>query len=181
MNPLDPANRPAMVSNQDIAALLKVFDEPVREPNRPAAPSPEPRRPLSGPGRQDPAKDRPQSAAAPAAPRRTGPGVKGLISWLVGTALVPIAILFVLLWQDMMRQHAERQATEGSAGAASLHGPGGTPQSKQVATSLEVVLTSPERIEARAGETVAFPLAIDATEALPLRSIVAVTGMPEGA
>jgi hypothetical protein len=181
MNPLDPANRPAMVSNQDIAALLKVFDEPVREPNRPAAPSPEPRRPLSGPGRQDPAKGRPQSAAAPAAPRRTGPGVKGLISCLVGTALIPIAILFVLLWQDMMRQHAARQATEGPAGAASLHGPGGTPQSKQVATSLEVVLTSPERIEARAGETVAFPLAIDATEALPLRSIVAVTGMPEGA
>ncbi|MGE5261293.1 MAG: SH3 domain-containing protein [Actinomycetota bacterium] len=47
--------------------------------------------------------------------------------------------------------------------------------------TLEVALSSPDRIEANAGEVVDFPIAIDATDALPARSIVAITALPEGA
>jgi hypothetical protein len=46
---------------------------------------------------------------------------------------------------------------------------------------LEVVLSSPNRIDADAGQEVDFPLAIDATQTLPPRSIIAVTALPEGA
>ena len=49
------------------------------------------------------------------------------------------------------------------------------------ATSPEIALSSPERIEVKAGEQIDFPLAIDATEKLPSRSVVAVSAMPDGA
>jgi hypothetical protein len=46
---------------------------------------------------------------------------------------------------------------------------------------LEVALSSPDRVAAEAGEVTAFPIAVDATEALPARSIVTITALPEGA
>ena len=45
----------------------------------------------------------------------------------------------------------------------------------------EIALSSPQKIEAKAGEQIDFPLAIDATEKLPSRSVVAVSAMPDGA
>jgi len=48
-------------------------------------------------------------------------------------------------------------------------------------SALEVALSSPARIEGSAGQEVRFPIAIDATGALPARSIVAITALPEGA
>jgi hypothetical protein len=44
-----------------------------------------------------------------------------------------------------------------------------------------IVLTSPHGLEGKAGEEIRFPMSIDATEALPARSLVAISGMPEGA
>jgi hypothetical protein len=44
-----------------------------------------------------------------------------------------------------------------------------------------IVLTSPPGLEGQAGEEIRFPMSIDATEALPARSLVAIGGMPEGA
>lgn len=169
------------VSNQDISALLEVFDEPLRDANGRIQPSTQSARPLSGQRLQGHGNGRVQPPAAPPAPQKSRPGIRGLVACLFGTALVPLAILFVLLWQDMMRQHAARQAPAAPTGTASLPGQSGSPQSTHPASPLEVALTSAERIEARAGETVAFPIAIDATEALPLRSIVAVAAVPEGA
>jgi hypothetical protein len=48
-------------------------------------------------------------------------------------------------------------------------------------SGLEIALSSADKIEATAGEEIDFPLAIDATEALPSRSIITVSGMPDGA
>jgi hypothetical protein len=42
------------------------------------------------------------------------------------------------------------------------------------------VLTLPGRIEATAGETASFPIALDGTDGMPPRSVVAVTGLPPG-
>ena len=88
-----------------------------------------------------------QPAAAPAATRRRDPLVKGLITTLVGIALVPLAILFVLLWQDMMRPQSAHDAA-GQTRAASLPGQSGSTQLKQAAGPLEVALSSPDRIAA---------------------------------
>ena len=44
----------------------------------------------------------------------------------------------------------------------------------------EIVVTSPQRLEARAGEETGFAIAIDAAEALPKRSLLAISAMPEG-
>jgi hypothetical protein len=52
---------------------------------------------------------------------------------------------------------------------------------EQASSPLEVALSSPGSIEANAGDVIDFPIAIDATETLPPRSIVAVTALPEGA
>ena len=52
------------------------------------------------------------------------------------------------------------------ASAASTPGLSGSAQSS---TAPEIALSSPDRIEAKAGEQIDFPLAIDATEKLPSR------------
>ncbi|HSD93070.1 MAG TPA: hypothetical protein VLB11_08605 [Methyloceanibacter sp.] len=52
---------------------------------------------------------------------------------------------------------------------------------QQSSSALEVALSSPDRIDAKAGEAIAFPIVIDATAALPARSIVTITALPEGA
>ena len=43
-----------------------------------------------------------------------------------------------------------------------------------------VVLTAPATLDATAGEDVALPIALDGTDGLPARSIVAISGLPQG-
>ncbi len=168
-------------SSPDLATLLEVFDEPLRDGNRPASTPAKPALPASGQRVVRPqGEPAPKPAVAPATPKKASPAVKALIATLVSIALVPMAILFVLLWQDMMRPrgtHEVAPAEQTSAVAESNV----SAQPKQAASPLEVALSSPDRIEANAGEVVEFPIAIDATDALPARSIVAVTALPEGA
>lgn len=179
-----------MASSPDIAALVEVFDEPLRDANTRASPAAKPALPASGQRsvrqqdeRNGPAHSpAPKPAVAPATAKKAGPPVKGLISALVGIALVPMAILFALLWQDMMRPRgAHEVAPAEQTSAASIPDSSGSTQPKQAASPLEVALSSPDRIEANAGEIIEFFIAIDATDALPARSIVAVTALPEGA
>ena len=184
----EPSARRSGTSGPDIAALLEVLDEPLRDGSRPASTPAQPALPASGqrsvsragnaaaelPGVKPP--------AAPAATRRSNPLVKGLITTLVGIALVPLALLFVVLWQDMTRPRgAHEPAPAEQTRCASIHDQSGSAQLKQAASPLEVALSSPDRIAADAGEVIEFPIAIDATEALPVRSIIAVTAMPQGA
>jgi hypothetical protein len=51
----------------------------------------------------------------------------------------------------------------------------------QGSTAPEIALSSPDRIEAKEGEEIAFAIAIDTTERLPSRSVIAVSAMPDGA
>jgi hypothetical protein len=119
---------------------------------------------------------------APATPRKRGASVKGLISALIGIALVPMAILFALLWQDMMRlRGTQTVAPAKQMSAVRTFDQSASTEPKQAARLFEVALSSPGRIDAEAGDVVEFPIAIDATAALPARSIVAITALPEGA
>jgi hypothetical protein len=176
-----------MAANPNIEALLDVFDEPLRDADRRALPTAKPALPASGRrlGRtQHEANGHVQlPSAAPATPNKGGSTVKGLVATLVGISLVPMAILFVLLWQDMMRPRAAQEGAPAEpASTASLPVQSGSTQPKHAERPpLEIALSSPERIEANTGDMVEFPIAIDATDALPARSIVAVTALPEGA
>ena len=176
-----------MASNPDIEALLDVFDEPLRDADRRALPTAKPALPASGRrlGRtQHEANGQVQlPSAAPATPTKGGSTAKGLVATLVGISLVPMAILFVLLWQDMMRPRvAHEMAPAVPASSASLAGQSGSTQPKHAERPpLEIALSSAARIEANAGDMVEFPIAIDATDALPARSIVSVTALPDGA
>ncbi len=170
-------------SRPDPAELAKRFFEPLRgeEP-------PKPRPPISVkpilvprevfPGQRVPASGEPSEELQD----NSRFGRNALVSALVVLALIPLAILFVRLWQDTMVSHAGL-ATVPTAESVAARTPTATdvPQQAPKQSALEVALSSPERIEAKAGENVAFPIAIDATGALPARSIVTVAALPEGA
>jgi hypothetical protein len=121
----------------------------------------------------------PEARTAPAVATAPRLPIKGLISALVCIALVPTAILFVLLWQGGMRPRVAMPPS--GLNAASTSSSTGLAQPGQGPTALEIALSSPDRIEAKAGEQIDFPIAIDATENLPPRSLIAVSAMPDGA
>jgi len=107
--------------------------------------------------------------AASAAKKRPGT-LTGLVSALLGVALVTTAILVVLAWQGAIQP--------GAVGA--MHRSGLT-QLMQGATPPEIALSSPDRVTAKGGEEIDFSIAIDATEKLPSRCVIAISGMPDGA
>jgi hypothetical protein len=177
------------ISRSDIAALAERFVEPLRgeTPSPARRPATLTLVPKTGglPGPQAGANTKPSPPKLPAAATaqvRPGFPRNALVSVVVVIALIPLAILFIHLWQDMLRWHAgygvsqaERSTTASGQAAA------GSAEPKQGASTLEVALSSPDRLEATAGGEIAFPIAIDATEALPARSIVAIAALPEGA
>ena len=105
---------------------------------------------------------------------KLGAALKGLISVLVGVALVPIAILLVQLWQTTIQARWEGETREMPSAT-------GLAQSVRGPSAMEIVLSSPDKIQVKAGNEIEFHLAIDATDALPSRSIIAVSGLPDGA
>ena len=105
----------------------------------------------------------PPSRSAPTAETRRGLPFKALTAAVIVGALIPTTILVALLGQGTMQT---RNDGTGAFGAAA---------------EPEIALSSPERLEAKAGEVIDFPLAIDATDKLPSRSVVAVGAMPDGA
>jgi hypothetical protein len=125
-----------------------------------------------------------QSALCPAEPPRASPseesraaaheatapagGPSGRTRWLhaglILAALFPSLIL-AALW----------------LGLVSLPRPTPTVPLPQARTaSPSTVLTAPDRIEAIAGEDVSFPIALDGTDGVPSRSVIAVRGLPQG-
>jgi Bacterial SH3 domain len=118
---------------------------------------------------------RPETMAASPATKGPPLPIKGLISALVCVALVPTVILFVLSWQGTMWP----RTADGLA--ASPPSSTGLAQPVQDSTAPEIALSSPDRIEAKAGEEIDFPIAIDTTEKLPSRCVLAVSAMPDGA
>ena len=173
-------------SNQDIPALAKRFLEPLRGENPPAPRRPALQRPNLVPtaiGQQAHTNVQPNSPELP----RPDQGKRGLrrnawVSALVVLALIPLTMLFVRLWQDMVAAHAVH-GTPPDAKSSTSSPPALTAlaQPEQRPSTLEVALSSPDRIDANAGEVIEFQVAIDATDALPVRSIIAVTALPEGA
>jgi hypothetical protein len=170
----EPATGPSAAP--DISALAKRFVEPARG-DEPAVPRPAFPKPtlvtqaLNLPDMPVRSASEMRLSAAPQRKRRLNRNA--VVSAVVMLALIPLAVLFVRLWQDNVAPRAADGAAEPAAAGSATPG--------QQNSTLEVALSSPDRVEAKAGEAVAFPIVIDATAALPARSIVAVTALPEGA
>ncbi len=89
-----------------------------------------------------------------------------LIAGLLAAALIPNLILGVIF-------------LFGSRSA-----PSGKPQSPVSAVETAghlAVLTTPPVLEASAGDELPFPIALDGTDGVPARSIIAINGLPHGA
>jgi hypothetical protein len=184
------ANLALEPSTEDIAALAKHFVEPLRGENPPTPNHSAFPRPtlvptaigFHGPhARANAQPSPPELPDATAAQGKRGPTRNAWVSALVVLALIPLAMLFIRLWQDVAIPHPADGATPAVGLSASSSPATGSAQPEQRPSKLEVALSSPDRIEAKAGDVIAFPIAIDATEALPARTIIAITALPEGA
>jgi hypothetical protein len=107
---------------------------------------------------------------------------RGFLTAAAVLIAVPSA-LFVAVVSEGSRHWQDKENTPGPAHAGL---PSGTEQVLANAPdppseAPEIVLTSTQKLEGKAGEEIGFAIAIDATEALPARSLVAISAMPEGA
>ena len=95
------------------------------------------------------------------------PGIRALIAGLILVALVPNLTLGAIFWLGVIGSPWSRPST---------HPP--VPATKSAVPS--PVLSSPEMLEAKAGWNITFPIALDGTDGVPARSIIAITGLPQG-
>ncbi|MGH6734781.1 MAG: hypothetical protein ACRECX_01680 [Methyloceanibacter sp.] len=82
----------------------------------------------------------------------------------------------------MMRPRAGQEiAPAGQTSAGEAPATTVVARKTQDQVTLEVAVSAPGRIDANGGNAIDFPIIIDATAALPARSVVAITALPEGA
>ncbi len=108
------------------------------------------------------------AASAPPAAHPPAPasGIRFLVAGLIVVALAPNLTLAAIVWLGLIDAPWSKQATP-------------PPPAVQTA-SPPAVLTAPAALEAAAGETISFPIALDGTDGVPARSIIAITGLPPG-
>ena len=98
-------------------------------------------------------------------------GIRALVAGLVLVALVPNLTLAAIFWLGVIDSPWSRPSThppnEGSVPAAQSAVP-------------SPVLSSPVVLEAAAGANITFPIALDGTDGVPVRSIIAIRGLPQG-
>jgi Bacterial SH3 domain len=98
-------------------------------------------------------------------------GVRTLVAGLILLALLPNLTLGAIFYLGVMNMPWSRPATHPSnessvSGAQSVVPP--------------PVLSAPTALEAAAGADVTFPIALDGTDGVPARSIIAIKGLPHG-
>ena len=98
-------------------------------------------------------------------------GIRALVAGLILVALVPNLTLGAIFWLGVIGSPWSRPSThppnESSVPVAQSAGP-------------SPVLSSPEMLEAKAGGNITFPIALDGTDGVPARSIIAIRGLPQG-
>jgi hypothetical protein len=114
----------------------------------------------------------PPAVVAPPTPRgvKLTPGLGILIAALGFLALVPNLVLVAMFWFGASDQPSQKATAHAAA----------MTQVPAIETSLPAVLTAPATIEAAASEEIGFPIALDGTDAVPPRSIIAIAGLPQG-
>src|SRR6476661_10998947 len=98
-------------------------------------------------------------------------GIRTLVAGLIFVALIPNLTLGAMFWLGAINAPWSRFTThppnESSGPAAQSAVP-------------SPVLSSPAMLEATAGGDITFPIALDGTDGVPARSIIAVKGLPRG-
>src|SRR5262249_46013873 len=108
----------------------------------------------------------PEAAAEPQFQRSSWP--RFLVVGLIFAALVPNITLAVVLWLGLIDPPWSKQASP-------------PPQAAETETAPPAaVLTASATLEATAGGTIGFPIALDGTDGVPARSIIAIKGLPTG-
>ena len=98
-------------------------------------------------------------------------GIRALIAGLILVALVPNLTLGAIFWLgvidtpwSMPSAHPPNESS-GPAAQSAVPSP---------------VLSSPAMLEAAAGGNITFPITLDGTDGVPVRSIIAIRGLPQG-
>ena len=126
-------------------------------------------------------KDPPRRPDQPAAPRLTRFNVgaadapatadiqrnwlRPLLVVLMLVALVPNLTLVAIVWLGLIDMPWSKPLA---------------PLQHATSAPAPAVLTAPATVEAFGGEVVAFPIALDGTDGVPARSIIAISGLPTG-
>lgn len=106
---------------------------------------------------------------------------RSLIAGLILLALLPNLTVIALLWFPAARTYWSEPAPAVEAAA-----PPTLPMTDNVrlvpppAEKVGPVLTAPTTLEATASDDVAFPLELDGTDGVPVRSTIALSGLPPG-
>jgi hypothetical protein len=108
----------------------------------------------------------PPPEASAHAPLAQATWLRPLLVGLLLVALVPNITLAIVLWLGLIDPPWARHDAPPTA----------TVQT----TAPSAVLTAPPVLVATAGETIKFPIALDNTDGVPARSIVAIQGLPPG-
>ena len=95
-------------------------------------------------------------------------GIRTLVAGLILVALLPNLTLGAIFWLGVINTPWSRPATPPRSSVSAAQSAVPPP-----------VLSAPAMLEATAGEDVFFPIALDGTDGVPARSIIAIKGLPQ--
>ena len=98
-------------------------------------------------------------------------GIRALVAGLILVALIPNLTLGAIFWLGVIDTPWSRPAT---------HPPNESSMPAAQSAVPSPVLSSPAMLEATAGGDITFPIALDGTDGVPARSIIAIRGLPQG-
>ena len=168
------------MSGPDQLALARIAErfapgaQPATVPELPEAPKDHP---FEHEAAQPPAA---VASLATLAPMRTLIAVLIVIAWLPSLALGAMLWMGTLIRGQCPMAPRTTQLAARSALAATTPVPDPV-QSKQTAAIGALALTAPDTLEGKAGQDTAFAIALDHTGDLPAPSIIAISGLPQGA
>jgi hypothetical protein len=97
--------------------------------------------------------------------------IRALVAGLILVALIPNLTLGAIFWLAAINAPWFRPATHPPNESSGLAAKSSVPSP---------VLSSPATLEATAGGDITFPIALDGTDGVPARSIIAIRGLPQG-
>jgi hypothetical protein len=110
--------------------------------------------------------------------------LRALVTVLIIVALLPSLIFGTMLWIGLVSPRLRTTATLDGGALPSIQSASVTgmpvPLGHKLESVLPVALAAPAILEAKAGGDIPFALALSRTEGLPVRSVIAIHGLPPG-
>jgi hypothetical protein len=168
---LSGATQPPLPLTPQRLELIKAYGKPpLRDAEKAATPIPRPFAPRAQAAL--PARDH-RLGDTPLTPLRLAlsSGIRRLVAGLILVAVLQILTLGAIFWLGAINTPWSR--------------PVALPSDKNPVPEAQFaipapVLSAPTTLEASAGENVPFPVALDGTDGVPARSIISISGLPQG-